>query len=66
MSNSIKVDNDEELSIFEYYKKYGLANTCDAFRIPEEELMTMLISRFGEECNNITSCQIKSAIRNIH
>lgn len=66
MSNSKNNTNDENITIFEYYRKYGLVKTCDKFTISEKELMTTLICSYGEECNNITSCQIKSAIRNIH
>lgn len=59
------IDNDDNLNIFNYYKKYGLVLTCEKFRISEERLFQMIVARYGEACNDIISDQFKSAIRNL-
>lgn len=60
------IDNDDNLDIFNYYKKYGLVSTCEKFTISEERLFQMIVARYGEACNDIISYQFKSAIRNLY
>lgn len=63
--NQQTIDNEDDLDIFEYYRKFGLVATCDKFNISEEDLFQAIVARYGEVCNNITSYQLKSATRNI-
>lgn len=66
MNNQQTTDSGEELSVFDYYNQFGVVDTCEKFNISEEDLLSMIVVRYGEECNNISSHQIKSAFRNIH